>query len=90
MISIDEMLNLTQGQGHKVKGQGQIYNFVNKLVSTFNQWLKINDTYTHDCYRWDIKVELWPKSQGQRSRSNIQFCKKNLVLTIYNKLNIGS
>ena len=34
MISIDNMLMLTQGQGHKVKGQGQICHFVKKLVST--------------------------------------------------------
>ena len=33
MISIDKMLMLTQGQGHKVKGQGQICNFEKKLVS---------------------------------------------------------
>ena len=32
MISIDKMLMLTQGQGHKVKGQGQICNFVKKRV----------------------------------------------------------
>ena len=30
MISIDKMLMLTQGQGHKVKGQGRICNFVKK------------------------------------------------------------
>ena len=32
MISIDKMLMMTQGQGHKVKGQGQICNFVKKNV----------------------------------------------------------
>ena len=36
MISIDKMLMLTQGQGHKVKGQGQICDFAKKLVSTLN------------------------------------------------------
>ena len=34
MISIDKMLMLTQGQGHKVKGQGQICDFVKKNVLT--------------------------------------------------------
>ena len=34
MISNDKMLKLAQGQGHKVKGQGQLCNFVKKLVST--------------------------------------------------------
>ena len=31
-VDINEMLKLTQGQGHKVKGQGQICNFVKKRV----------------------------------------------------------
>ena len=30
MVSTDKMLMLTQGQGHKAKGQGQICNFVNE------------------------------------------------------------
>ena len=30
LISIDRMLKLTQGQGHKVKGQGKICKFVKK------------------------------------------------------------
>ena len=30
MISIDKMLKLYQGQGHKVKGQGQICSFLKK------------------------------------------------------------
>ena len=30
MIDINEMLKLTKGQGHKVKGQGQIYSFDKK------------------------------------------------------------
>ena len=34
MISIDGLLKLTQGEGHKVKGQGQICTFVKKLLST--------------------------------------------------------
>ena len=36
MIDIIEFLKLTQGQGHKVKGQGQIFNDVKKVVSTLN------------------------------------------------------
>ena len=28
IIDIDEMLKLTKGQGHKVKGQGQMYNYI--------------------------------------------------------------
>ena len=37
MTSIDKMLMLTEGQGQKVKGQGQICDFVKKLVSTIYQ-----------------------------------------------------
>ena len=36
IIDIDEMLKLTKGQGHKVKGQGQIFNNVKKKFSTLN------------------------------------------------------
>ena len=38
MITIDKMLKMTSRQGPKVKGQGQIYNFVKccSLVSTIN------------------------------------------------------
>ena len=38
MISIVKMLMFTQGQGHKVKGQGQIYDFVKKSVLTNKSW----------------------------------------------------
>ena len=38
MISIDKMLMLTQGQGHKVKGQGQICNFVKiRVLAIYHQ-----------------------------------------------------
>ena len=32
MIDVDETLKLTQGQGHKVKGQGHIGIYVKKIV----------------------------------------------------------
>ena len=52
MIDINETLKLTQGQGHKVKGQGHICNFVKNLFWLYimNQWLDINDAYTYDKY----------------------------------------
>ena len=34
IIDIDETLKLTQGQGHKVKGQGHIGIYVKKIVFT--------------------------------------------------------
>ena len=34
IIDIDETLKLTQGQGHKVKGQGHIGIYVKKIVLT--------------------------------------------------------
>ena len=84
IIDIDGMLELTKGQGHKVKGQGQTYKFVKKLIwlYTMNQWLDMDDTCTYDWYHWDVKVDLRSRSQGQRSRSNMQFCKIKLVLTL--------
>ena len=33
IIDIDETLKLTQGQGHKVKGQGHIGIYVKKLLT---------------------------------------------------------
>ena len=52
MTSSDKMLMLTQGQGHKVKGQGQICDFVKKLFWLYimYQWLDINDAYIYDKY----------------------------------------
>ena len=35
MIDIDETLKLTQGQGHKVKGQGQICDVVKHLFRLY-------------------------------------------------------
>ena len=52
-IDIYEMLKLSQGQGHKVKAQGQICNFVKNLFWLYimNQLLDMDDTYTHDWYK---------------------------------------
>ena len=52
MIDINEMLKLTLGQGHKVKGQGHICDFVKNLFWLYimNQWLDINDAHTYDKY----------------------------------------
>ena len=53
MIDINKILKLTLGQGHKVKGQGQICSFVKNLFWLYimNQLLDIDDTYTHDWYQ---------------------------------------
>ena len=85
-ISIVNMLKLTKGQGQKVKGQGQTYKFVKQLIwlYTMNQWLDMDDTCSHDSYQWYVEVDLRSRSQGQRSRSNMQFC-ENIVLTIYHE-----
>ena len=37
MVDIDETLKLTQGQGHKVKDQGHICNYV-KLLFSYKSW----------------------------------------------------
>ena len=39
IIDIDETLKLTKGQGHKVKGQGQICIYVELLFFNFKSWL---------------------------------------------------
>ena len=41
IIDIDEMLKLTQGQGHKVKGQGHIGIYVKKSFdyNSLTYWL---------------------------------------------------
>ena len=51
-VDINDMLKLTYGQGHKVKGQGQICGFVKNLFRLYilNKWIDINDAYTHDNY----------------------------------------
>ena len=58
MISNDEMLKLTKGQGHKVKGQGQICKWVKNALTKCHQptllytvkgrqhVLKINDLWS--------------------------------------------
>ena len=37
IVDIDETLKLTQGQGHKVKDQGHICNYV-KLLLSYKSW----------------------------------------------------
>ena len=65
MIDIIELLKLTQGQGHKVKGQGHICNYV-KLLLSYKLW-------TGDCilmiltYLIDIDETLkLTQSQGHK------------------------
>ena len=53
-----------------------------------NQWLHIDDAHTQDKYCWDVEVDQRSRSKGQRSRSNIQVCKKT-YLAIYHEPMIG-
>ena len=79
MVNIDETLKLTQGQGHKVKGQGQICNNVKitcKIDKKINGQIDVDDTYTYCLYWLNVKVDLRLRSQGQRSRSNLRLRKK--------------
>ena len=52
-IDINEMLKLTQGQGYKNKGQGQICSFVKNLFWLYimNQWVDIDDIHTYDWFQ---------------------------------------
>ena len=49
-VDIDATLKVTKGQGHKVKGQGQIYSYMKKLFGLYidNEWLDLHQTYTYD------------------------------------------
>ena len=53
IIDINETIELTKGQGHKVKGQGQTYTFVEKLIWLYAmyQLLDMDDTCTYDWYQ---------------------------------------
>ena len=41
MIDIDKTFKLTQGQGHRVKGQGQIKSFVKTIESSIKHKRKV-------------------------------------------------
>ena len=45
MINIDEKFELTKGQGHKVKVQGQICIYVNRYK--IKEKIDVNDSYTY-------------------------------------------
>ena len=49
-VDIDATSKVTQGQGHKDKGQGQTYKFVKTLIWLYamNQLLDMDDTCTYD------------------------------------------
>ena len=68
------MLQLTQGQGHKVNGQGQICNFVKPLFWRYimNQWLDLDVAYTPDEYWWNAEVDCLSPSHWYISHSKRQ------------------
>jgi len=55
MIDFNEMLKLTEDQGHKIKGQGQVCKYDYYYI--MYQWLNINDIDTNDYYRY-FEVDL--------------------------------
>ena len=71
-IDICEMKKLTQGQGHKVKGQGQICNFTKNIVSAINHERVIG-------FRWYLYIWLillrrksWLKVKVTRSKVKVK------------------
>ena len=91
MIDNYRMIMLTQVQGHKVKGQGQICNFVKKDIFTvFHEQMIGHWWYSHT-WLISIRCRSWLKVRvtGQRSRSNMQVVKKNLVLIVIHEPMIG-
>ena len=88
MIDMYEMLTLTQGQGRKVKNQGQICKFVkNNLFRLYitNQWLYILILFTDmiDNYRMMLTQVQGHKDKGQGQICNL--VKKDILLYSMNK-----
>ena len=54
MIDINKMMKLTSGQGHKVKGQDEIFNHVKILVSTI-----YNEPMIGFCFMILEEYKLW-------------------------------
>ena len=84
LVCMNKMLKLTKGQGHKVKGQGQIYIDVKDWFAyktrIMNGWFDIDGIYTYDwCWR-DFQVDTRSRSRGQGSRSNWVVWKKRFCL----------
>ena len=78
MIDIDDTWKLTQGQGHGVKGQGQIGSY---LKNCFVFKTRMDDSILMKLiYIVDVdkqnSVDIWSRSRGQRSRSNVQLLDK--------------
>ena len=74
IIDIDETLKLTEGQGHKVKGQGHVYVFMLNscfgYISWTNQWILMILTHTTDI---DDTVKL-TQGQGHKFKGQGHIC----------------
>ena len=57
IIDTNKILKLTQGQDHKVKGQNQIFNFIEEIVST----VYYEPMVVYWCYSqiWLIIIGCW-------------------------------
>ena len=77
IIDNRKILKFTQGQGHKVKAQGQICTFVEKNILTVYHEPMIG--YWWYSHTWLITIKFWSLRKfevtSQSSRSNMQFCK---------------
>ena len=88
LISIDVVLTLTQGRGHKVKGQGQKMHVCKELVSTIYHESMIGFFFIDINNR--LKLTYSQGHKVKKSRSNRQLCKKKKhVSTIYNEPMLG-
>ena len=91
LINIDEMLKLTYSQGHKVKGQGQVFKFANKLfdyIPCRNDFILMILTHMIDIK----KTMKLTSGQGHKVKCQDQMWNrvKILILTLYNEPIIGS
>ena len=73
IIDIDKTVKLTQGQGHKVKGQGHICNYV-KLLFSYKSWTG-NSILMIFTYLIDIDETLkLTQSQGHKVKGQGHIC----------------
>ena len=80
IITLDKKLKWTLGQGHKVKGQGQIYNFVKKsfgYLSWTNDWILLTLGHMDNIYKM-LNLTL---GQGHKIKGQCQIC--NHVKTFF-------
>ena len=71
-------MKLNSGQGHKVKDQGQIFDFGKKhlfRLYVMNQWLDTDVTCAPDMYIYINEMSKLTEGQGHKVKDQGQICK---------------